>query len=250
MIIPDFREVQEIYHYGIKRRSGRYPWGSGNRPYQGDKSTYKGPIKDKPGDLSQLKEITEKIRKASGSDNVIYKRNSDIIAKKGTTMSRLSLSENENVPNVRKYVSISEIPEETWMRVMKDGYSKMGYQYLYSKKYQAVRDIKIASVENAKQSFDDWYNQHKFALDINLPIIIENWSRQTGGKITGDKSYDFFKQLGMTNSVNKSYLDYMKSKGYDALQDVYGINSGGDKSVIILDPDNTLNLKEQYRIKI
>lgn len=28
----------EIYHYGIKRRSGRYPWGSGDRPYQSTKS--------------------------------------------------------------------------------------------------------------------------------------------------------------------------------------------------------------------
>lgn len=25
-----------IMHYGIPRRSGRYPWGSGDRPYQGD----------------------------------------------------------------------------------------------------------------------------------------------------------------------------------------------------------------------
>lgn len=24
----------ELFHYGIKRRSGRYPWGSGERPYQ------------------------------------------------------------------------------------------------------------------------------------------------------------------------------------------------------------------------
>lgn len=24
----------ELYHYGIKRRSGRYPWGSGARPHQ------------------------------------------------------------------------------------------------------------------------------------------------------------------------------------------------------------------------
>lgn len=24
----------ELYHFGIKRRSGRYPWGSGERPYQ------------------------------------------------------------------------------------------------------------------------------------------------------------------------------------------------------------------------
>lgn len=25
-----------LAHYGIKRRSGRYPWGSGDRPYQGE----------------------------------------------------------------------------------------------------------------------------------------------------------------------------------------------------------------------
>lgn len=24
----------ELFHYGVKRRSGRYPWGSGERPYQ------------------------------------------------------------------------------------------------------------------------------------------------------------------------------------------------------------------------
>lgn len=28
--------MQEIYHYGIKRRSGRYPWGSGKNPRQGE----------------------------------------------------------------------------------------------------------------------------------------------------------------------------------------------------------------------
>lgn len=26
----------ELYHYGTKRHSGRYPWGSGERPFQGD----------------------------------------------------------------------------------------------------------------------------------------------------------------------------------------------------------------------
>lgn len=30
----------EIYHYGIKRRSGRYPYGSGDRPYQGEDVRY------------------------------------------------------------------------------------------------------------------------------------------------------------------------------------------------------------------
>lgn len=29
---PEYNE--ELYHYGIKRKSGRYPWGSGKEPYQ------------------------------------------------------------------------------------------------------------------------------------------------------------------------------------------------------------------------
>lgn len=30
--------MNELYHFGIKRRSGRYPYGSGERPYQGEKT--------------------------------------------------------------------------------------------------------------------------------------------------------------------------------------------------------------------
>jgi hypothetical protein len=33
----DFREkpaLDELIHYGVKKRSGRYPWGSGKEPYQ------------------------------------------------------------------------------------------------------------------------------------------------------------------------------------------------------------------------
>jgi DNA-binding CsgD family transcriptional regulator len=31
---PIFEEDQELMHYGVARRSGRYPWGSGDDPYQ------------------------------------------------------------------------------------------------------------------------------------------------------------------------------------------------------------------------
>ena len=34
MIRPDYIQFKELYHYGIPRRSGRYPWGSGDRPFQ------------------------------------------------------------------------------------------------------------------------------------------------------------------------------------------------------------------------
>ena len=34
IIIDDYNEIDELWHYGTKRHSGRYPWGSGENPYQ------------------------------------------------------------------------------------------------------------------------------------------------------------------------------------------------------------------------
>ena len=36
-----------LEHYGIPRRSGRYPWGSGSRPFQGDSAAAKSSGKSK-----------------------------------------------------------------------------------------------------------------------------------------------------------------------------------------------------------
>lgn len=200
--------MNEIYHFGTKRHSGRYPWGSGQRPYQGE------------------------------------------VLKKGSSLSRLTLSENENVKNVRKYVSIGDHPEEFWLNLMSDGYAKMGYEYLYSNRYEAVKDLKVASTKAQQEIYDQWFQRNRTALVINLPIVIDDWAKSTGGRKTGDLQRDFFRQLGINNPVSRSYLDYLKTEGFDAIEDVYGRESGGDKSLIILDPDKTLKLKEQEKIKI
>lgn len=82
MTRPDFREFQgrgvngllhstkgstwedhnmnELYHYGIKRRSGRYPWGSGDRPYQstgGPISKVKKKIQESDAKKYEKKEV-------------------------------------------------------------------------------------------------------------------------------------------------------------------------------------------------
>lgn len=56
----------EIYHYGIKRRSGRYPWGSGERPYQGMSSSALSVYK-----IANEKEkvITKDIKEAAKASN-------------------------------------------------------------------------------------------------------------------------------------------------------------------------------------
>lgn len=63
MIRPDFRKINhsnELYHYGMPRRSGRYPYGSGDRPFQDKKKriNYSNTIS---------KEIYDKINKIKSS---------------------------------------------------------------------------------------------------------------------------------------------------------------------------------------
>ena len=55
-----------LEHYGIPRRSGRYPWGSGSRPFQGDsaaaKSSGKAGSSGKSGETGLFKKGKTKTR--------------------------------------------------------------------------------------------------------------------------------------------------------------------------------------------
>lgn len=55
-----------LEHYGIPRRSGRYPWGSGSRPFQGDsvaaKSSEKAGSSGKSGKTGLFKKEKTKTR--------------------------------------------------------------------------------------------------------------------------------------------------------------------------------------------
>ena len=61
-----------LEHYGIPRRSGRYPWGSGSRPFQGDspaaKSSGKTKTSGKSGKTGLFKK--GKTRTESSSEDI------------------------------------------------------------------------------------------------------------------------------------------------------------------------------------
>lgn len=52
----------ELYHYGIKRRSGRYPYGSGERPYQGEPTMQKSSWlvkKQRANDIKRVRTLSD-----------------------------------------------------------------------------------------------------------------------------------------------------------------------------------------------
>ena len=72
MAYQDKPPIDELLHYGMPRRSGRYPWGSGKDPYQHsgdflsrvDELTKKGMSeKDKAELLEKNMQISNRVKK-------------------------------------------------------------------------------------------------------------------------------------------------------------------------------------------
>ena len=56
--------TDHLAHFGIKRKSGRYPWGSGERPYQGDSSSFskKSSVRVKSFSDDELQDAIKRLR--------------------------------------------------------------------------------------------------------------------------------------------------------------------------------------------
>ena len=52
---------ENLLHYGIKRRSGRYPWGSGGTPYQREQFSFISDIDKMRRSGKTDKEIAESL---------------------------------------------------------------------------------------------------------------------------------------------------------------------------------------------
>ena len=72
-----------LEHYGIPRRSGRYPWGSGSRPFQGDSPADKSSGKTKTSGKSGKTGLFKKGKtKTESSEEDISKISSEDLQKK------------------------------------------------------------------------------------------------------------------------------------------------------------------------
>lgn len=72
-----------LEHYGIPRRSGRYPWGSGSRPFQGDSAAAKSSGSTKSSGKSGKTGLFKKGKtKTKSSEEDISKISSEELQKK------------------------------------------------------------------------------------------------------------------------------------------------------------------------
>ena len=94
-----------LEHYGVPRRSGRYPWGSGSRPFQGDSAAAKSSGKTKSSGKSRKTGLFKKGKtKTKSSEEDLSEISSEELQKK---ISRIQL-ENQYRELIAKPKTVSK----------------------------------------------------------------------------------------------------------------------------------------------
>lgn len=160
MIRPDFREVKhsELYHFGVSKRngapgpgSGRYPLGSGDRPFQS-------------GDLSEKekKKISKEYEKSSVKASQEYAKNGQKLYMKAYNNAADYMNkggiESFNREQQKKYGdNFAERNEyyddytELFNKIFEEEYAKVNIDFIENNKYFKMAE-KIAS----EYKMEDW----------------------------------------------------------------------------------------------
>lgn len=168
------------------------------------------------------------------------------VIKKGVKLSRVSLRPNEPIDANRKYVSTNSKDQKLWERIMVKPYKNMGYSSVYKYQYLTTKNVKVANrIEVGKQFTSKLMEDPRFTEKV---IQGNNEFRKALGMKETDLTTDFFRSLGWRTNAASEFLQYMQSKGYDAINDIYGMESGAKDPIILLDPSKSIKLKSVEKI--
>lgn len=235
----------ELYHYGVKRRSGRYPWGSGKEPYQGEKFM--------------------------GKD-----RNQDIRIKKGTKAYRVSGTKtlnNQYGPDQRQtYISLLKSDHMEYIDQSSDPGSGIASYRFQDQNGNDGRPYSLTLTIDTDLVIPSF---HK-SFDAFIDVVSENY-KKTGKEIFPEKEdkekYNSFvknmKNIKMEDAAKQAYMDFISSftkdtqsrrkfidvlekQGYNAIIDENDFNYGeegfGVKSPVIVFDKKSLKTEKSVPI--
>lgn len=205
--------VDELYHYGVKRRSGRYPWGSGKEPYQ-----HSGDF------LSRVEEL-----KSQGlKETEIARAMGFVDPRTGRTQSQNLRTQVELAKHERR-----DLKRETAMSLKEKGYNvseiarQMGY-----KNESSVRSLLNEDTAVRK-------NQAKATAEVLKKLVDEKGMLDVGKGVE--------RELGISPEKMKQALYILEMEGYPTYKRniAQATNAGKFTRAKILCPPKT-EYKEIY----
>lgn len=192
----------DLLHYGVKRRSGRYPWGSGEHPYQSDakraidKAVRRTDKRNDPKNIALQGTVKNRIASNVKNSHNMFGEKSEEIRKRKDDLNRM-IYESETVSRseMKKAIKDPKLREEV------DQYIQMNEKFF--------EEYKLDPKQNRNNSFRD------FAYDVllNENDMMDKWFPETK------------KLLKEIDKSQEEYKNIIKGEVSRILSDTKGISS-------------------------
>lgn len=201
-IMSYLSDEDSLMHYGIKRRSGRYPWGSGERPYQS--------MEDFMGRVDKLKAqgLSEKdICAALGMSTTDYRRQIRVAKHERRQL------EVARARSLREDgLSLQEIAD-------KMGYtSESSIRQLLNKDVEANKNRAYKTADTIEEAFKNGANMVDVGAGVAQQLGVTNDTLDEAIFILNTRGYDLY-GIGLqqpTNPGQQTNVAILAKEGYDA----------------------------------
>lgn len=233
-----------LIHYGTPRHSGRYPWGSGERPYQGDKLS-----KSKKEALSK-----EKIKKKQISESygVKYKKRSnkvnlleEIIIEKGSKVQHISGINFDEIRKGNLYVTYDQYDNILYKALLGGKLANSGYSPK-EVSLELSKDLKAPSSNRQFELYQKFKDQNNKALSEYMDSFYKTKEKERPSD-EKDEYIDFTESLEKTSNIQTGFYNLLRKEGYNAILDEHdrlGSWMQAKRPLILMDAINTIgNIK-------
>lgn len=171
-------------------------------------------------------------------------RDGDVIIDKGTVVRRTSTKKIEDEQKRIKYITIDSL-DKTWRNDFKRHYGQ-AFEHVY----EASKDIRVQSINDSYKLFDEMMKNKSFQKKVEKQAIERE--QQVGAKLS-DYGYEtprdkFFVTFMSRGDATNAYIAMSMKRGYDAMADVFGVDSGSKTATIVYDPSESLSEKKVKRL--
>lgn len=218
--------INELYHYGTPRHSGRYPYGSGARPFQrqpelSEEEKFKMQSIDRKSKLikKQLGQTVDKRRL-----NIPDPDNSKSLSlEKGKKVYHVTPNDFKSLRDGQDlFISATDKDRDMYRAYLTLMMKKKGFGVdtpIKEVEFTLKEDLKSPSNDEQRAIFNELYAQNKAQIDKDLNDYYTNPSKRPGD------TYDaFVKSLDSKGNVSKSmFYQAMKDNGYNAILDQHDV---------------------------
>lgn len=234
----------DIIHFGVKHRSGRYPWGSGERPFQGEKhAKFMGKSRDQDIRFKKGKKVyrvtrTNKLSNSPKDATYVallksdhYKYAEYAVLQNSKIASYTFKGDNEN--EGRPYMMTLQL---------KNDVIAPSYQKTFEAFVDTIRDVGLKQVANDVAS-----TRKKLKISPLREDFIELAKKMSLQKARESAYFLFASSFMYDTKSRRKFIDILKKQGYNAVIDENDVGFGKRgmkfKSAVILFDQNDLKQK-------